>query len=86
MEIHFPPVEVQYFVKPDDVRSRTKAKVHHSLLRQHRSQWVKVLKGAFSKNMFHFRFFSGSCYGGHYHAYIRDVEGLGTWHQPVSRM
>lgn len=25
---------------------------------------------------------SGSCYGGHYHAYIRDVEGLGTWHQP----
>ena len=53
---------------------------------QHRSQWVKVLKGAFSKNMFHFLFFSGSCYGGHYHAYIRDVEGLGTWHQPVSRM
>lgn len=28
----------------------------------------------------------GSCYGGHYHAYIRDVEGLGTWCQPVSRM
>lgn len=25
----------------------------------------------------------GSCYGGHYHVYIRDVEGLRTWHPPV---
>ncbi|CAH3155916.1 unnamed protein product [Porites evermanni] len=24
----------------------------------------------------------GSCYGGHYHAYIRDVEGLRTWFEP----
>lgn len=24
----------------------------------------------------------GSCYGGHYHAYIHDVEGLGTWCAP----
>ena len=54
---------------------------------QHGGRWVKVLKIAFSKSMlFHFLFCSGSCYGGHYHAYIRDVEGLSTWHQPVSRM
>ncbi|XP_074622517.1 ubiquitin carboxyl-terminal hydrolase 40-like isoform X2 [Acropora palmata] len=25
---------------------------------------------------------SGSCYGGHYHVYIRDLEGLGLWHEP----
>ena len=31
-------------------------------------------------------FFSGSCYGGHYHAYIRDVEGLKTWFEPVRRI
>ena len=31
-------------------------------------------------------FFSGSCYGGHYHAYIRDVEGLRTWIEPVRRI
>lgn len=33
-----------------------------------------------------FVFFSGSCYGGHYHAYIRDVEGLGMWCEPVSNI
>ena len=26
----------------------------------------------------------GSTHGGHYHAYIRDVDGLGTWTKPVS--
>ena len=31
-------------------------------------------------------FFSGSCYGGHYHAYIHDVEGLKTWFEPVRRI
>ena len=31
-------------------------------------------------------FFSGSCYGGHYHAYIRDMEGLRTWFEPVRRI
>ncbi|XP_033104128.1 ubiquitin carboxyl-terminal hydrolase 40-like [Anneissia japonica] len=25
----------------------------------------------------------GSCYGGHYHAYIKDVDGLGQWKTPV---
>ncbi|KAK3747012.1 hypothetical protein QZH41_011960, partial [Actinostola sp. cb2023] len=24
----------------------------------------------------------GSCYGGHYHAYIRDVDGIGVWTSP----
>ena len=25
----------------------------------------------------------GSAHGGHYHAYIRDVDNLGTWIKPV---
>ncbi|XP_071955899.1 ubiquitin carboxyl-terminal hydrolase 40-like [Antedon mediterranea] len=25
----------------------------------------------------------GSCYGGHYHAYIKDVDGLGHWNPPI---
>lgn len=25
----------------------------------------------------------GGAYGGHYHAYIRDVDSLGTWTSPV---
>ncbi|XP_078377016.1 ubiquitin carboxyl-terminal hydrolase 40-like isoform X2 [Oculina patagonica] len=28
----------------------------------------------------------GSCYGGHYHAYIRDVEGLGMWFEPKEQV
>ena len=27
-------------------------------------------------------FLSGSTHGGHYHCYIRDVDGLGTWSKP----
>nr|XP_058972797.1 ubiquitin carboxyl-terminal hydrolase 40-like [Pocillopora verrucosa] len=27
----------------------------------------------------------GSCYGGHYHVYIRDVEGVRTWHPPEKK-
>ncbi|KAJ7370212.1 peptidase C19, partial [Desmophyllum pertusum] len=27
----------------------------------------------------------GSCYGGHYHAYIRDAEGLGMWCSPETQ-
>lgn len=50
-------------------------------------KWFKVLiRIALVKTCSSFLFFSGSCYGGHYHAYIRDVEGLRTWCQPVSRI
>ena len=27
---------------------------------------------------------SGGAHGGHYHAYIRDIDQLGTWVAPVS--
>lgn len=28
--------------------------------------------------------FRGSTHGGHYHAYIRDIDGFGIWTHPVS--
>ena len=40
----------------------------------------------FTYELFSVVIHSGGAHGGHYHAYIRDIDGLGNWVTPVSTL
>ena len=39
----------------------------------------------FTYELFSVIIHKGGCYGGHYHAYIRDIDELGKWEPPVRK-